>query len=80
VAHSCNPCYSGGRDQSQPQPQDPSSKKPITKKRAGRVAQVVQQVWGPKLKPQYGQKHRGLSMNLEMKYSKQINYNEFLSI
>jgi hypothetical protein len=60
VAHSCNPSYSGGRDQedhgSKPtqancQP-DPISKKTLHKKRASGVALGV----GPKFKPQYCQK------------------------
>jgi hypothetical protein len=57
VAHAYNPSYSGSRDpedhdlkpalaNSSP---DLISKKPITKRRAGRVAQSV----GPEFKPQY---------------------------
>jgi hypothetical protein len=56
VAHTCNPSYSGGRDQedhSLTQAQANSSRDPISKipntKRAGGVAQDV----GPKFKPQY---------------------------
>jgi hypothetical protein len=60
MAHTCNPSYSGGRDQEnhglKPAPtnslQDPISKKTITKKRAGVVVQGV----GPELKPQYCKK------------------------
>jgi hypothetical protein len=48
VAHTCNPSYSGGRDQEDPgsksarenSPRDPISKNP-TQNRAGRVTQVV---------------------------------------
>jgi hypothetical protein len=55
VAHDCNPSYSGVSDQedrgSKPAQanslRDPISKKPITKKRAGGVAQGV----GPEFKP-----------------------------
>jgi hypothetical protein len=57
VAHTCNPCYSGGRDQedhgSKPawvnSLKDPILKTPSQKK-AGGVAQGV----GPEFKPQYG--------------------------
>jgi hypothetical protein len=57
VAHTCNPNYSGGRDQedcsSKPaqenSSQDPISKKTYHKKRAGGVAQSI----GPEFKPQY---------------------------
>jgi hypothetical protein len=48
VAHTYNPSYSGGRDQEDQVPSQSqtvcetlSIKKPITKKRAGRVAQEV---------------------------------------
>jgi hypothetical protein len=52
VAHTCNPNYSGGRDQEDlgwkpPQAnslQDPISKIPNTKKRTGGVAQVVERL------------------------------------
>jgi hypothetical protein len=57
VAHTCNPRYSGGRDQedlSWKPKQENSSRDPILKKnpsqkRAGGVAQGV----GPEFKPQY---------------------------
>jgi hypothetical protein len=60
AAHTCNPSYSGGRDQEDHSlrsaqangSRDPVSKKPITKKRAGGVAQGV----GPEFKPHYHQK------------------------
>jgi hypothetical protein len=56
VALTCNPSYSGGRDQetcsSKPDraniSKDPISKKPSQKKRTGEVAQGV----GPEFKPQ----------------------------
>jgi hypothetical protein len=56
VAHACNPSYSTGRDQqdqgSKPTQanslRDPILKNPITKKRAGGVAQGI----GPEFKPQ----------------------------
>jgi hypothetical protein len=59
VAHTCNPSYSGGRDQedlsSKPawanNPRDPILKKPITKKDC-----VMAQSVGPKFKPQYRKK------------------------
>jgi hypothetical protein len=59
VAHTCNPNYSGGRNQEDPgskpaqgnSSQDPILKNIITKK-AGRVAQSV----GPVFKSQYGKK------------------------
>jgi hypothetical protein len=61
VAHTCNPSYSGGRDQedcgSKPaqanSSQDPIFKKPFTK-RAGGVAQGV----GLKFVPQYHKKKK----------------------
>jgi hypothetical protein len=57
VAHACNPSYSGGRNQedqglkSTPanSSQDPISKKPNHRKRAGGVAQGE----GPEFKPKY---------------------------
>jgi hypothetical protein len=57
VAHTCNPRYSGGRDQEDHDlepaqansSQDPISKKNPSQKRAGGVAQGV----GPEFKPQY---------------------------
>jgi hypothetical protein len=57
VAHTCNPTYSGSRDQEDVglksaranSSQDPISKNPSQKKRAGGVAQDV----GPEFKPQY---------------------------
>jgi hypothetical protein len=59
VDHTCNPSYSGGRDQedqgSKPDransPREPISKNPH-KKRTGGVAQVV----APEFKPQYRNK------------------------
>jgi hypothetical protein len=62
VAYSCNPSYSGSRDQedhgSRPDransPRNTISKKPSHKKRAGEVAQSV----GPEFKPQTCQKKR----------------------
>jgi hypothetical protein len=59
-SHDYNPSYSGGRDQEDPSSnpawanssQDLISKRPITKIKAGRVAQGV----GPKFKPQYCKK------------------------
>jgi hypothetical protein len=64
VAHTCNPSYSGGRDQedcgSKPE-QANSLRDPILKKkkshtkRAGGVAQGV----GPEFKLQYGKKKKG---------------------
>jgi hypothetical protein len=63
VAHTCNPSYSGGRDQEDcslkpawaNSSQDPISKKKKTfKKRAGGVAQGV----GPEFKPQYHKKKK----------------------
>jgi hypothetical protein len=64
VAHTCNPSYSGGRDQEDwsSKPAQANSfrdlilKKPFTK-RAGGVAQGV----GPKFKPQYWKKKKSLS-------------------
>jgi hypothetical protein len=59
VAHTCNPNYSGGRDEedrgSKPAQTDSSQdlKKPITK-RTGRVAQGE----SPEFKPQYDKKKR----------------------
>jgi hypothetical protein len=61
VAHSCNPSYSGGRDQedhgSKPAQanslQDPISKT-FHKNRAGGVAQSE----GPEFKPQYWKKNK----------------------
>jgi hypothetical protein len=55
VTHTCNPSYSGGRDQKDHgskagqanSSRDPILKKLITKKRAGAVAQGV----GPEFKP-----------------------------
>jgi hypothetical protein len=60
VAHACNPSFSVGRDQEDcgskiawaNSLQDPISKKHITKKRVGGVAQGI----GPEFKPQYQQK------------------------
>jgi hypothetical protein len=60
VAHTCNPSYSGGRDQedhgSKPaqakSSQDLLKKKTFTKKRVCGVAQGV----GPEFKPQYCKK------------------------
>jgi hypothetical protein len=60
VTHSCNPRYSGGRDQedhdSKPvqanSSEDPILKNPFTKKGAGGVAQSV----GPEFKSQYHKK------------------------
>jgi hypothetical protein len=65
VTHTCNPSYSGGRDQedcgSKPAQanslRDPISKKPITKKRAAGVAQGV----SPEFKSQYHKKPKKLS-------------------
>jgi hypothetical protein len=63
VAHACNPCYSGGRDQEDcslkpaqgNSSRDFISKIPTTKKkRAGGVAQGV----GPEFKPQYWKKSK----------------------
>jgi hypothetical protein len=68
MAHTCNPSYSGSRDQedhgSKPaqanSSTDPISKTPNLKKRAGGVAQVVDclptHVQRPEFKPQYHQK------------------------
>jgi hypothetical protein len=76
VAHTCNPSYSGGRDQedhssSQPQANsswDPISKNPTTKKKkAGGVAQGV----GPELKPQY---HKKIKWKKEKNTFIQHNY------
>jgi hypothetical protein len=61
MAHTCNPSYSGGRDQEDHilkparanSSQDPISKIPSTK-RAGGVAQGK----GPKFKPQYCKKKK----------------------
>jgi hypothetical protein len=74
VAHSCNPSYSGGRDEedhgSKPA-QANCSKDPISKipsqKRAGGVAQGV----GPEFKPQYQEKkypHSIVSGRDDMRY------------
>jgi hypothetical protein len=60
VAHTCNPSYSGGRDQedqgSKPaqvnSSQDPISKIPITKKSRGSAGGVAWGI-GPEFKPQY---------------------------
>jgi hypothetical protein len=61
VAHTCNPSYSGGRDQEDngfKPAQTNSSQDPISKisntKRAGGVAQGV----GPQFKPQYCKKRK----------------------
>jgi hypothetical protein len=62
VAHACNPCYIGGRDQedcgSKPSwansSQDPISKKKNHKNRAGGVAEGK----GSEFKPQYHKKHQ----------------------
>jgi hypothetical protein len=62
VVHACNPSYSGGRDQedhnSKPvranSLRDSSSKTPITKKRAGGMAQGE----GPEFKPQNHEKKK----------------------
>jgi hypothetical protein len=58
VAHTCNPSYTGGRDQEDfssnlawaNSSQDPISKKTHHKKRAGEVAHGT----GPEFKPQSG--------------------------
>jgi hypothetical protein len=47
MAHTCNPSYSGGRDQE-------DLRKNSSQKRAGGVAQSV----GPEFKPQYQKKER----------------------
>jgi hypothetical protein len=60
VAHSCNPSYLGGRDQedhslkSAQANRNPILKKPISKKRAGGVAQGV----GPEFKLLYQKKKK----------------------
>jgi hypothetical protein len=64
VVHACNPSYSGGREQEDGglkpawanSSRDSIWKKPITKKRAGEVAQGV----GPEFKPQYHKKEKGI--------------------
>jgi hypothetical protein len=69
VAHTCNPSYSGGRDQedlsSKPaqirSSQDPILKKPYTK-RAGGVAQGE----SPEFKPQYHKQNKKRSICLAM--------------
>jgi hypothetical protein len=62
VAHTCNPSYSGGRDQEKRSlkpvqvnnSRDPISKKSFIKKRAAGVVQDV----SPEFKPQYRKKER----------------------
>jgi hypothetical protein len=67
VAHACNPSYSGGRDQedhsSKPANslQDPTLTKPITKKRAGRVAQGID----PEFKHQYCKKKKKKNLHFK---------------
>jgi hypothetical protein len=62
VAHTCNPNYSGGRDQEdQSQPgqivRETLSRKNPSQKRAGGVTQGV----GPQFKPQYSKKKKDLN-------------------
>jgi hypothetical protein len=76
VTHACNPSYSGGRDQedhgSKPawanSSQDPVSKKPITKKRAGGVAQGG----GPEFKPQYHEKKKKKEKGRRLEHQVQL--------
>jgi hypothetical protein len=65
VAYTCNPSYSGGREQEDGDlkpswansSRDPISKMPITKKKKG--AGGVAQGEGPEFKPQYQKKKKG---------------------
>jgi hypothetical protein len=72
MGHTCNPSYSGGRDQEEHisksahaiSSRDPISKKPITIKVKGGVGGVAQDV-DPEFKPQYHQKKKANSSSIK---------------